>query len=117
MKKKNILILGISGQDGSYLSHYLLRKNFRIIGISRKKKNIKNHEKLGIKGKIIIKNFDYNNYEKLKKIITTYQVNEIYFLAGQTKPNISNEKVLETLYSNIVPVYNIIDIIIIIMLN
>lgn len=112
MKKKNVLILGISGQDGSYLAHYLLQKKYRVIGISRKKKNINNHLKLNIKKKIIIKNFNYIDYKGLEKVIVTYKVDEIYFFAGQPKPNISNNKIIETLYSNVIPVYNIIDIII-----
>ena len=112
MKKKNVLILGISGQDGTYLAHYLLKKKYRVIGISRRQKKIKNHLKLNIEKKIIIKNFDYIDYENLKKVIMTYKVDEIYFFAGQPKPNISNYKIIETLYSNIIPVYNIIDIII-----
>ena len=32
-------------------------------------------------------------------------------MAGQTKPSISNINLLDTLYSNVIPVYNIIDII------
>ena len=51
MKKKNVLILGISGQDGTYLAHYLLKKKYRVIGISRKQKKIKNHLKLNIEKK------------------------------------------------------------------
>ena len=36
MKKKNAVIFGISGQDGSYLADFLLKKNYEIIGITRK---------------------------------------------------------------------------------
>ena len=28
MKKKNILILGVTGQDGSYITQFLLKKNY-----------------------------------------------------------------------------------------
>ncbi len=111
MKKKNILILGVSGQDGSFLAHYLIKKNYNVIGISRKKTKIKNHKILGINKKIIIKNINYNDYDAMKKIINLYKINEIYFFSGQTKPKVSNNLILETLYSNIIPVYNIIDII------
>ena len=38
--KKKVLIVGISGQDGSYLSKYLLKKKFIVHGISRKKKGM-----------------------------------------------------------------------------
>jgi GDPmannose 4,6-dehydratase len=112
MKKKNILILGVTGQDGSYLSRYLIeKKNYNIIGVSRRKKVIKNHKLLSIHNKIIIKYFDYNNYIKLEKVIKKYKISEIYFFSGQNIPKISNNSVIETLYSNVIPVYNIIDII------
>ena len=32
MKKKTALIFGISGQDGSYLAHLLLKKKYNVIG-------------------------------------------------------------------------------------
>ena len=37
MNEKNpcALITGISGQDGSYLTELLLRKNYKIIGVTR----------------------------------------------------------------------------------
>ena len=112
MKKKSVLILGVSGQDGSYLAHYLINKKYRVIGVSRNNRNISNHIKLGIEKKIIIKNFNYNDYSKMKSVIIKNNIDQIYFLAGQPKPSLSDEKILETLYSNIIPVYNIIDIII-----
>ena len=108
MKKKNILILGVSGQDGSYLAQYLIKKKFNVIGISRKKKKIKNHKILGIEKKLTIKNINYNNYLAMEKLIKLYKINEIYFFSGQTKPKISNRLILETLYSNIIPIFNII---------
>jgi len=112
MKKKNILIMGISGQDGSYLADYLLKKkNYSIYGISRKNKKIKNHIQLGIDKKIKMKCMKYDNYIGLKNIIMKKNISEIYFFAGQTKPVLSNLNFLETIYSNLIPVYNIIDII------
>ena len=112
MREKNVLILGVSGQDGSYLAHYLIKKKYKVIGVSRKKSNISNHIKLGIEKKIIIKNFNYNDYDKMKSVIIKNNINQIYFLSGQPKPSLSDKNILETLYSNIIPVYNIIDIII-----
>ena len=42
MKKKNALIFGFSGQDGAYLAHLLISKNYNVIGTTRndKKKNL-----------------------------------------------------------------------------
>ena len=36
MKKKKALITGITGQDGSYLAQFLLKKNYIVHGIKRK---------------------------------------------------------------------------------
>jgi len=41
MKKKNALILGISGQDGILLSKLLVKKNYHVTGILRSKKKSK----------------------------------------------------------------------------
>ena len=35
MTKKIALITGISGQDGAYLAKFLLKKNYKIIGLTR----------------------------------------------------------------------------------
>ena len=36
---KIAIITGISGQDGSYLAELLLKKRYKVIGISNPKKN------------------------------------------------------------------------------
>ena len=36
MNKKKALITGITGQDGSYLAEFLLKKNYIVHGIKRK---------------------------------------------------------------------------------
>tara|TARA_B100000787_G_C16197881_1_gene302284 strand:- start:4682 stop:5656 length:975 start_codon:yes stop_codon:yes gene_type:complete len=111
VKNKKALIFGISGQDGSYLAKYLIYKKYKVFGVSRIKKKIPNHKLLGINKKIQMLYLDYYNYEKIKKIILDNNISEIYYLAGQTKPSLSNGLFLETLYSNLVPVYYIMDVI------
>ena len=46
--KKTAIIFGISGQDGAYLSHLLLRKGYRVIGTTRNKssRNLQRLKKL-----------------------------------------------------------------------
>ena len=48
MKKKIALIFGISGQDGSYLAEFLIKKKYAVIGVTRNKskKNLYRLEKL-----------------------------------------------------------------------
>ena len=36
-KTKTAIIFGVSGQDGSYLSHLLIKKGYKIIGVTRNK--------------------------------------------------------------------------------
>ena len=36
MKKKIALITGVTGQDGAYLSEFLLKKNYEVHGIKKK---------------------------------------------------------------------------------
>jgi len=39
--KKKVIIIGVYGQDGSYLTEFLFKKNYFIYGITNKiKKNI-----------------------------------------------------------------------------
>ena len=51
MMNKNVIISGISGQDGAYLAKYLMHKNYNIIGLVRSKPNFipLNLKFLGIK--------------------------------------------------------------------
>ena len=46
--KKIALIIGISGQDGTYLADYLIKKNYIVYGVSRNKKKIRNFKILKI---------------------------------------------------------------------
>ena len=36
MRKKTALITGVTGQDGSYLTDFLLKKNYKVIGVKRR---------------------------------------------------------------------------------
>jgi len=42
---KKALITGITGQDGSYLTELLLKKNYNVFGIVRHGFSLKNHKK------------------------------------------------------------------------
>ena len=36
MKQKIALITGVTGQDGSYLTDFLLKKNYKVFGVKRR---------------------------------------------------------------------------------
>ena len=101
MKKKIALIFGGSGQDGTFLSYILLKKNYKVICVSRRKKKINNHKILNIHKKIFIKNINYYKQEAIKKLIINSKCQEIYFLSGLSRPVMSFKKKNQTLKSNI----------------
>ena len=91
------LITGITGQDGSYLSEFLLNKNYKIYGIVRRNSNIFNYEKIDhIKDKITLMYGDLTDITSINFIINTiinnnkeFKVLEIYNLAAQSHVKIS----------------------------
>jgi len=110
MKKKIALIFGISGQDGAYLADFLLKKNYKIIGLTRKK-NKKNLFRLGIL-KIInkVKIIEGTALDKkiLKKIIFK-KLTEVYFLSGVSDVKKSINDPSTTFNINFIGVKKVID--------
>lgn len=80
------LILGITGQDGAYLSALLLNKGYEVVGTSRGVTITSNHKlaSLSIENKIKILTLNIKSYDEVKKIISTHRPDEIYNLSGQT---------------------------------
>ena len=103
--RSKALIFGISGQDGSLLADFLLKKNYKILGVTRNKnaQNLKKLYFLKINNKcqiIEIKKFDYNN---INKIISDYQPDEIYNLSAQSSVSKSFNNAILTFKSIIDP--------------
>ena len=81
---KTALILGITGQDGSYLSELLLNKGYQVIGMVSPKNDIGDGNISHLKEKVILEPGDLLDDESLKKLINKYKPDEIYNLAGIT---------------------------------
>ncbi len=107
--KKIALIIGISGQDGTYLADYLIKKKYIVYGVSRNKKKIRNFKILKQKKKIKIFNTDLLNLKDVEDIFSFTKCNEVYFLSGQPLPSISNKYSFLTIYSNTIPIFNILE--------
>ena len=104
MKKKTALIFGISGQDGAYLADFLLRKKYIVYGITRSnsKKNLFRLKKLNIHKKVFIiqnREISLNFLKKIKKKIK--YIHELYYLSGETSPENSILKPLQTFEGNV----------------
>jgi GDPmannose 4,6-dehydratase len=104
------LITGISGQDGAYLSQFLLQKNYRVIGLVRNTgSSLFRLEYLGIRDEVVIDTCDLLNLPAVKEVIDTHQPDEIYNLAAQSSVAASFQFPHGTLHFNINSVLNILE--------
>lgn len=108
---KTALITGITGQDGAYLSKFLLSKNYRVIGITRSisSSNLKGLQFLGINNDIELIEANVFDLSNLIRIIEKYNPNEFYNLAAQSSVGLSFEQPIGTLEYNIISVANILE--------
>ena len=93
---KVAIITGVGGQDGSYLTKLLLRKKYKVIGLtnpnSKKKTNFYN---------IDLKKIDLNNFRKISELIKKIKPDEFYHLAAQSFINYKFEDEFFKLNPNI----------------
>ena len=111
-KKKTAIIFGVSGQDGAYLSDFLLKKRYKVIGTTRNKslRNLYRLKKLGIINKIAISKGEATDLQFCKKILNS-KINEIYYLAGDSSVTESFKYPENSLKSNALGILNILDIV------
>ena len=90
MKKKIALISGVTGQDGSYLAEFLLKKNYIVHGIKRKSSSF-NTERIDhlYVDSHVSKNFflhygDLIDSNSLFNLVNKIKPNEIYNLGAQS---------------------------------
>ena len=111
MNKKKALITGITGQDGSYLSEFLLSKNYEVIGTSRKN-NSSNYwrlEKLNIKNHIKIYNHKKLNSLNALNFIEKERPSEIYNLSGMSSVSQSFKCPISTFRANTIDCLQILN--------
>lgn len=114
MKKRIALIFGISGQDGTYLANFLLKKKYLVIGITRNisNQNLFKIKKMNIKKKLLIYENKKVTKSFLKKILhRSKKINEIYYLSGETSPLKSIAKPIETIENNVLSIIKILEFI------
>ena len=94
--KKKALILGITGQDGSYLAELLLKKKYQVHGIKRRTSTPNTSRIDHIfdsinfdNKKLIMHHGDLSDTGSLNRIINSINPDEIYNLAAQSHVKIS----------------------------
>ena len=103
--KKKALITGITGQDGSYLSEFLLKKNYKVHGLVRRVAlEDENHRLWRLRhllDKITLHPASLESYASLVKLIQRIKPHEIYHLGAQSYVDYSFKDEFSTLNTNI----------------
>jgi GDPmannose 4,6-dehydratase len=108
---KTAIITGITGQDGAYLSKFLIQKNYKVIGITRSYKNGSNInlKYLSIEKDIIIEQIDLLDFSNVIGLINKYNPTEIYNLSAQSSVGVSFLQPIGTIQYNIITVLNLLE--------
>ena len=95
--KKKALITGITGQDGSYLTELLLKKNYEVHGLKRKSSSF-NTQRIDhiyidphFKTNFFLHYGDLTDSNSIFKIISQIRPDEIYNLGAQSHVGVSFE--------------------------
>ncbi len=98
MKKKVALIFGVTGQDGSYLAEFLLKKNYTVHGVKRRSSSINTLRINHIYQDPHDKNYNFRLHYgditdslSVSSLIKKIKPNEIYNLAAQSHVAVSFE--------------------------
>ncbi|MCD4743970.1 MAG: GDP-mannose 4,6-dehydratase [Desulfobacteraceae bacterium] len=108
---KKALIIGISGQDGSYLADLLLGKGYEVIGTSRDASlsSFANLIRLGLRNKVQVESVSLNDFRSVIQVFKKYCPDEVYNLAGQSSVSLSFEQPVETFESISIAVLNLLE--------
>ena len=95
---KNALIIGVTGQDGSYLADFLLKKNYNVFGTFRRTshKCFERLEEINILEKIHTIKADLADQGSIQNAIKKSNPDEIYNLAAQSFVGTSFEQPILT---------------------
>ncbi len=84
MAQKRALITGITGQDGSYLAEFLLSRNYKVYGLTRRT-STPNYERIKhIQDQIELIPGDLLDQQSLTSAVLTSNPDEVYNLAAQS---------------------------------
>ncbi|MEI6328753.1 MAG: GDP-mannose 4,6-dehydratase [Pseudanabaena sp. ELA645] len=98
---KKALICGISGQDGAYLAQRLFNLGYAVCGTSRDAQisSFQNLIHLGLKDQVKLESMSLTDFRSVLQVLTKFQPDEVYNLAGQTSVGLSFDQPVETLES------------------
>lgn len=109
---KKALITGIAGQDGSYLSEYLLEQGYEVHGIIRRSSVAENQDSRiqHLNGQITTHYGDLLDYPSLVRIMSEVRPDEIYNLGAMSHVRISFDMPSFTIQTNALGVLNMLEV-------
>lgn len=84
MGKRTAAILGITGQDGSYLAEFLLRSGYRVCGMVRRSSSPNFARLEGIRDQIELLSGDLLDQSSINSFLAESQPDEVYNLAAMS---------------------------------
>ncbi len=105
------IVCGVSGQDGSYLAKFLLKKGYEVYGTSRdaQASSFRNLKKLAINNDVEVLSLALNDFRSVFQALTLINPDEIYNLAGQSSVGLSFEQPVETMESITIGTLNFLE--------
>src|SRR5580765_923046 len=96
--RKSALITGITGQDGSYLTEFLLEKGYTVHGIVRRSSSFNRSRIDQLRSdpevydqRLFLHYADLHDATTLRRVLRKIRPDEIYHLAGQSHVGLSFE--------------------------
>lgn len=111
MNKKVALVTGVTGQDGSYLTEYLLEHNYSVVGLIRRSSNLNLSRLSSILNvpEFKLEEFDLTDPASCSGLVQKYQPSEFYNLAAQSHVGTSFKQPNLTINVNTLGVINILE--------
>jgi GDPmannose 4,6-dehydratase len=108
--QKTAFITGIGGQDGSYLSEYLLSIGYKVVGIIRRNSTVEHQRnRLEHLNGIELHYGDLLDHASVENVLRQTKPDEIYNLAAQSHVKISFEIPQFTVQTNAIGVLNLLE--------
>jgi GDPmannose 4,6-dehydratase len=110
-RPKVALIIGVSGQDGAYLSRLLLERGYTVHGTSRDKEmsNFDNLRRLDIHSRVSVHSAAVQDFRSVVQVIGQVEPTEIYNLAAQSSVGLSFDQPVETIESILGGTLNVLE--------
>jgi GDPmannose 4,6-dehydratase len=108
---RTALIAGVTGQDGAYLSQFLLDRGYAVFGTSRDAQlaSFGNLARLGILARVSRDSMSVTDFRSVLQVLQRVQPDEVYNLAGQSSVGLSFDQPVETLESIATGTLNILE--------